>query len=404
MRPAERLLVGASGLLLRGLSALVPKDPGLWLFGSLDGQRFADNPKQLFLHLLRREPAGVRIVWIARSAQALAAARAHGGEARHNYSPAGIWAVLRARQLVVSTKRSDVLFFFLTRGRRVFTLHHGMPIKKILHDYDGPLRREADAPLKDALWTRFVVGFRWSEVAAVVCTSPFYKRILASAFRTERVHVTGQPRTDAFFGADVPAIRRRLGLGEGFVAAYMPTHRGFGSGPQGPLPFAADPAAVQRLRQRGIRLAYKLHPSMLARGTALLPAGVEDVLVDLSLRCEDPQELLLAADCLITDYSSAFIDYLLLDRPVLLYVPDEEEYVRGDNPVYFRLAEHPVGPILGDESALLEALLAARAGADDWRAERARARELFHTYTDGLSSERVWRLLEGLAGDGAAYH
>lgn len=401
MRRRERLLAGLAGVALRAASALVPKDPRLWIFGSLDGQRFTDNPKQLYLHLLRHAKDAGRFVWIARSAGAIAEARAAGGEAHHNLSPRGLLAVLRARQLVLSTKRSDVLYFYRSGERKVFNLHHGMPIKKILSDYDGPLRREADAPLLDALWTRFVVGFRWRDVAAIVCSSPFYQRILASAFQSDRVFVTGQPRTDAFFEGDRAAARRRLGLGEGFVAAWLPTHRGFGRGAHPPLPFARDAARAGELRRRGIRLAFKLHPSMLGAGARA--AAPEDVFPDLSQRCQDPQDLLLAADCLITDYSSAYVDYLLLDRPILFYVPDEESYLRDDNPVYFRLEDHPAGPVLRDEDALLEELLAVHGGRDAWGEARRRTRELFHTYADGQSSARVWRLLEGLAGPRDAY-
>ncbi len=43
---------------------------------------------------------------------------------------------------------------------------------------------------------------------------------------------------------------------------------------------------------------------------------------------EDASELLVCADILITDYSSIFFEYLLLDRPIVFFVPDYEEYAR----------------------------------------------------------------------------
>ena len=35
----------------------------------------------------------------------------------------------------------------------------------------------------------------------------------------------------------------------------------------------------------------------------------------------------MAADCLVTDYSSCCVDYALLNRPIVFYVPDEEDYL-----------------------------------------------------------------------------
>jgi CDP-glycerol glycerophosphotransferase len=389
----RRLALAGLGAALRLIHPLIPKDPKLWIFGSLDGQRFVDNPKYLFLHLLRKRPA-VRTVWLGRRREAVAEARAAGGRAFHNLSIRGIWTVLRGGQLVVSTKRSDVLFFFPAPRRRVFTLHHGMPIKKILYDYDGPLRREADRPLLDRLWTLLVVGFRWTDVSAVICTSPFYREILRSAFRTDRVFVTGEPRTDAFAVADHDAIRRRFGLGTSYVVSYLPTHRAFGYGSLSPIPFAASREKIEMLRERHIQVAYKFHPSALAAGSCPPPAGTEDVLVDLSHRCQDPQELLAVTDCLITDYSSVFIDFLLLDRPVLFYLYDEEEYLSADNPAYFRIRDRPAGPIVADEEGLFEAVLAAHAGEDPGATARHQRLAEFHAFRDFGSSERVWQILD----------
>ena len=54
----------------------------------------------------------------------------------------------------------------------------------------------------------------------------------------------------------------------------------------------------------------------------------------------DMQQLLCAADVMITDYSSCVWDYSFLKRPCLLFVPDEEEYV-ASNGFYVPLNEWP---------------------------------------------------------------
>lgn len=49
----------------------------------------------------------------------------------------------------------------------------------------------------------------------------------------------------------------------------------------------------------------------------------------------DIQELLMDTDLLITDYSSTYIDYLLLDRPMVFYDFDYQDYLRTDREMYY---------------------------------------------------------------------
>ena len=59
----------------------------------------------------------------------------------------------------------------------------------------------------------------------------------------------------------------------------------------------------------------------------------------------DAYEILPACDVLITDYSSIAYDFLLLDRPIVYFVPDLDRYVEHRN-VYFTLEEMAAGPIV----------------------------------------------------------
>ena len=56
-------------------------------------------------------------------------------------------------------------------------------------------------------------------------------------------------------------------------------------------------------------------------------------------RYSDPQELFLLSDFLITDYSSVMMDFGIMEKPVILYTPDLEEYKksRGIRPIFNQL-------------------------------------------------------------------
>jgi CDP-glycerol glycerophosphotransferase len=102
------------------------------------------------------------------------------------------------------------------------------------------------------------------------------------------------------------------------------------------------------------------------------------------------EDLYLAADALITDYSSAMFDFAVLDRPVVIFAPDWPAYreLRG---AYFDLMELPPGAVATTFAELVE-LFSAGAYADDTAtARRAVFRERFCYLDDGKAAERVVR-------------
>ena len=104
------------------------------------------------------------------------------------------------------------------------------------------------------------------------------------------------------------------------------------------------------------------------------------------------EELSLAADVLVTDYSSLMFDYAVLDRPIVIHAPDWEVYrtLRG---TYFDLLAEPPGAVTRTDDELIAAL---RSGAaEDAAAEAARAafRARFCALDDGHAAERVVRRL-----------
>lgn len=117
--------------------------------------------------------------------------------------------------------------------------------------------------------------------------------------------------------------------------------------------------------------------------------GVRDgFVVDVS-RWPDAADLLLVADVLISDYSSALFDFALTDRPILLFTYDLERYrdtLRGFN---FDLEEKAPGPLLADSASLIEAVRNADALGEQYAAARAAWREEFCDLDDGRATERV---------------
>jgi CDP-glycerol glycerophosphotransferase len=98
------------------------------------------------------------------------------------------------------------------------------------------------------------------------------------------------------------------------------------------------------------------------------------------------EELMLASNVLVTDYSSIMFDYGVLDRPIVIHAPDWEVY-RALRGTYFDLMEEAPGPVTRSEAAVVEAI---RAGDGDPGA-RAAFRARFCSLDDGRAAERVVR-------------
>ena len=138
---------------------------------------------------------------------------------------------------------------------------------------------------------------------------------------------------------------------------------------------------------------------LLVRGhanTAAAPTVRGERVVDVTTY-PDAAELYLAADVLVSDYSSAVFDFALTDKPIVLLAPDLEEYQLGDRGLYVDLAGDPPGPLVRTTAELLDVLdaLADPAVPDDWADARRRVRETYGALEDGHATQRLLPLVFG---------
>ena len=88
----------------------------------------------------------------------------------------------------------------------------------------------------------------------------------------------------------------------------------------------------------------------------------------------DIQELLMDTDILISDYSSTYIDYLLLDRPLIFYNFDYEDYLQNDREMYYDYDEVTPGYKAATFDELMTELDSIAKDEDHFVEERQRVR------------------------------
>ena len=382
------------------LTRVVGRDESCWLFGARLGRGYADNSRYLFEYVVEERP-DVRAVWLSKDPETVANVRDRGYEAYHARSLRGRWLALRAGCVVVSHGLRDVSLA-LTGGAFVANCWHGVPLKTV--GFDAEMRHQ---PWLCRRAHRYVVA----RYDLVVSPSPMAVHEMATGLGVprDRVRVLPYPRFDplvapdsassasaarALVGGDVPeggAVDVAAVADGGPLVFYLPTFRERGAD----LGERVDFAALDRLlAEQGARLVVKPHPNERLS----LPAGLDRVTALDAL--DDLSTALPAADVLVTDYSSVFVDHLLLDRPQVFYAPDLADY-RARRGFYFDYETLVPGPVARDTDALVAAL--ARALSDDPAAVRRRAlREAFLTETGERPSARVFAAIRAELSDGEA--
>ncbi|MFE3106228.1 CDP-glycerol glycerophosphotransferase family protein [Kitasatospora indigofera] len=352
----------------------LPLDEHLAVYAAYWHRGYGCNPAAIYEKAKELAPR-IRGVWVVES-RAQAAGLPAGVPYVILNTPAYLKAMATAKYFVNNVN------FPHTMVKRPGTVHvqtqHGTPLKMMGMDLrDHPVA--ADGMDFDRL--REAVG-RWDYL---VSPNPHTSEHFARAFPGHYEMLdTGYPRNDRLANttpAEVAAMRERFGLPEGRTAVlYAPTHR---EGQGAFLPLDVE------------ELARRLGPdfTLLVRAHYFVTGGPGDLVTgedaaeirDVS-KHPTVEDLYLAADVLVTDYSSMMFDFAVLDRPLVVYAPDWEEYqeVRG---VYFDLFAERPGAVTTDLEGLTRALLSGDSEPDS----RARFRERFCPWDDGGAAERVVR-------------
>ncbi|NEB78114.1 bifunctional glycosyltransferase family 2 protein/CDP-glycerol:glycerophosphate glycerophosphotransferase [Streptomyces sp. SID14478] len=266
-------------------------------------------------------------------------------------------------------------------GQVMIQTQHGTPLKKMgldLQDHPaaargtdfGQLLRNVDK------WDYVLSANRHSTLV--------WERVFPSSYTTLEY---GYPRNDRLHNAsaqEIARIRESLGIPrEAIAILYAPTHR--------------DYRITQRLTLDLERMLRTLGPRFVILTRAHhaydepLARAAGGRLIDVS---DHPsiESLCLAADALVTDYSSVMFDYACLDRPIVVHADDWEAYeaARG---TYFDLRAFPPGAVARSEDELIDIFATGH-----WRGSRsaqlrAAFRQRFCGYDDGRAGERVVRHL-----------
>ena len=218
------------------------------------------------------------------------------------------------------------------------------------------------------------------------------KQAFITAFNTtpDKIKLLGFPRLDAFFQdfihqdifmeEDYKNITLLKEQGKKLIF-YMPTFRDTHKNISAWL---QSNKLREFLKQNNAVLVYKLHPL----DTNSLNFELSDDFYKMNSD-SDIYAVLKYADVLISDYSSISFDFLLIDRPIIYYVPDLEEYENKCRGFYEPYDEITAGSIVQTEEELFDVLLKILNNIDEFKEKRKKLRDRMFIHQKGGSCKRI---------------
>lgn len=285
----------------------------------------------------------------------------------------------RARYFVNNVNFPD---HYVKRDRQIHVqTHHGTPLKKMGLDQKGGPDARPDEDF-DQLLTRCA---RWDYSLS---SNPHSSRAWRTAYPVDvEMLEYGYPRNDVLANAtpaDVQRARDELRIGDRLAVLYAPTHREYVTGYQSTVDVAGF---AERLGEGGVLMA---RPHYAYGGDpALAELHQSGRILDVAAH-PSIEQLYLAADVLVTDYSSVTFDYGVLDRPIVIHAPDWDEY-RMRRGTYFDIVADPPGVVTRTDDELFDVFKNATFRSPEATAARARFRAEFCSWDDGGAAERVVR-------------
>lgn len=235
----------------------------------------------------------------------------------------------------------------------------------------------------------------------IISYSNFYSYIMSSVFKIDitKFISTGMPRNDFLINVDAEQKLTKLidkPIGNKKVIFYVPTFRKRRDkiNREGMDVFSCDDEfniIDKYLQKNNIYFFVKKHP---VEGDSTNKNQYSNIFFiddsDLKNMNIDFYEVLGRSDILITDYSSVYFDYLLLNKPIIFWTKDEQEYIDKRGFLFDNHENLMPGPKIKSVDDLLVCISKFNENKYWYDNERKNIKKLVHRYDDFNSSERVW--------------
>lgn len=312
------------------------------VFQNFGGKGYGDNPKYIAEEILKQEKP-YQLVWLVKDMNSVfpkEIRKVKYGSVRAYYelATAKIWIDNIRNGLRVRKKKKQ---FYIQ------TWHGSIPLKKIEKSAEDLLNKNyIKKAKKDGKITNLMLSnSQWS---TNLYHNDFWYTgpVLEKGVPREDVLVENpqifQSKVKNFFGVD---SRKKIVL-------YAPTFRKTSNMNCFTFDYEETISAFEKRWNDEFVLFIRLHPN-----DAMLYQNIkENERIMNASSYPDMQELLLASDILITDYSSTMFEFSAIHKTVFLFTKDLDDYLQTEREMYFSITELPF-PIAKTEEELIHCIL-----------------------------------------------
>jgi len=321
-------------LLFKAVGLLIKVDDRQILFFSMSGRSFGDSTRVLYDNIVK-DPffKGYKLIWAFEDPEKFSK---YGLNMVKLNSFSYFTTALRSKFWITNTSMERGLSF---KPKKTILLNtwHGVPLKVIGNGYKN--RNDYD----------------FSDVDFMCYSGDYEEKIYTKGFnvKPENLVMCGLPRNDILYQADeslIKEFKEKYHIPDGkTVILYAPTFRDVGTNS---VDAALKIPIDFKKWERRLGDSYIVLCRMHYHTTELLGVEYNDFVIDCTA-VENISDLYIISDILISDYSSSMIDYSILERPIISYAYDKEEYAEKEG-FFVPLDEAIPDMVYEDEDQMLD--------------------------------------------------
>ncbi|WP_353894464.1 CDP-glycerol glycerophosphotransferase family protein [Proteinivorax hydrogeniformans] len=371
------------------LSGFSKRKPNRIMFGSWSGYKIGDNPMHLLDYLKNNE--NIEIIWCGKKHLKDIDIINHKNVQFVQYNTLkSLYYALTSKYVFISNTYRDIALINLFKGATFVQLWHGFGLKKTLATNKRSRLKKLYYELGKNSYEKYSYFISSSELNTKKLLSAFKN----NGITNDKVIASGQPKNDFLLkersNSYIQVIKERYKLKYAIptdkkIILYLPTFRdnkptfSFSE-----LKNKDELKLEKELNKNNAIIIEKMHFKDSGNKSKRADEHIFKV-----CKTEEINELLLISDMLISDYSSCYLDYLLLDRPIIHFAYDYNEYKTVDRGFYYDLDVLAAGPITYTLEETIEQIAKILNNQDNYKQKRRAIKQLAMTYETGDSCKKI---------------
>ncbi len=299
------------------------------------------------------------------------------GKILYAYSFKTAIILLKSKVLIITSGPDDFSPYPLLKSKIIINIWHGTPIKKVGFPKDNKAIKQ---------FIDFTNSLDYFSVS-----SDFDGEIIKEAFKlnSNKIFVSGLCKNDYISINQNPILNDYPFLTKKIIL-YAPTFRDEGIRNTSFIDLFPIKELNSLLEKHDAYFLYRSHFNTDEQKALI---GYNRIISASARTFLDPQPLLYFSDIMITDYSGIYFDYLLMERPIIFYNYDYEEYSKVREFLY-NYEDNTPGPKVQTQKELLKAISIYIENPNLDVEFRTRIKNKFHKYPEGGACERTYKLIK----------